>query len=106
MTGEQAGMRAKVLEEVGRANATATVSGKTIPQRTIFYLMICKDHGELLTWAEADWLPYAKLSRKLQSKRELAAVKNAKETLTQLEKAKLLKKREEDDQPPELETEG
>ena len=99
MATEQAGMRAKVLEESGRANSSTQVNGKTLQQRTIFYLMICKDHGELIGWHETDWVPYAKLAKKLTFKRELAAVKHAKEILTQLEKSKELKKREEDPEP-------
>jgi hypothetical protein len=92
MTGEMGGMRAKVLEEVGRYNATATNSGRQNSQRYIYYLMLHKaDSGESFGFEEPEWLDYSHASKKLSSKKEKGILKQAKKVLREWEK--LRKKR-------------
>lgn len=88
MMGEQAAMNVKVLEEVGRSGGAALVAGNTIPQRTIYYLMICKDAKEVLAFVESDWLDYSKAVRKLKSKKDLNMLKGARDLLKELDKKK------------------
>jgi ADP-ribose pyrophosphatase YjhB (NUDIX family) len=83
---EQAGMRAKVLEEVGRGSSSTTIAGKVVSSKQIYYLMVCKDQGEVLGYEESDWVPYSDLSRKLGLKREKSIYKSAKEILAGLDR--------------------
>ena len=75
---EQGGMRAKVLEEVGRASGAAKISGRAITQKYLFYLMRFKDGGEVLGFEATEWLPYAQAVRKLAAKRDKTQLKSAK----------------------------
>lgn len=83
---EQGGMRGKVIEEAGRNSSTATVNGKPLPQRNLYYLMIQKEAGEVLGFPEYDWLEYEKAARRLTLKREKQMLKNARDILKELDK--------------------
>lgn len=88
MMGEQAAMNVRVLEEVGRSGGAAMVAGKTIPQRTIFYLMFCKEANEVLSFVDFDWLDYGKAVKKLKAKKDMAMLKSARDLLKELDKKK------------------
>ena len=88
MMGEQGGMTAKVLEEVGRGGGAVMIGGKTIPQRQIYYLVLIKEGNEILGFVDTDWLEYAKAVRKLESKKDIAMLKAAKDLLKDIEKKK------------------
>jgi len=89
LTSEQGGIRAKVLEEVGRAGGVATINGNVVPLRYLYYLMVHKDSSdEALGFSESEWLDYKTASRRLSSKRERLMLKEAKQMVEKLEKAK------------------
>ncbi len=92
---EQGGMRAKVLEEVGRSGGAALLNGKTVPQRHIYYLLFCKDKdgGEILGFADYQWLDYGKALKKLTTKREIAMLKDANLLLKDIDKKRKAKKK-------------
>lgn len=92
MMGEQAAMNVRVLEEVGRSGGAALVGGKTIPQRSIYYLMYCKEANEVLSFVDFDWVDYTKGAKKLKSKKDLAMLKSARDLLKELDKKKKSKK--------------
>lgn len=84
MTGEKGSMTTRVLEEIGRAGGVATVSGRTLPQRYIYYLMLLKSSmEEPIGFSNFAWLEYAKAVRKLSSKRERAMLKVARKMLNE-----------------------
>jgi ADP-ribose pyrophosphatase YjhB (NUDIX family) len=79
MMGEKGGMTTQILEEAGRAGGVATINGKTLPQRHLYYLMVLRaPSGEAIGFAEHKWLEYAKAVRKLSSKREQMMLRQAK----------------------------
>ena len=87
MTGEQAGMTARVLEEAGRATGTTMVNNKSIPQKYYYYLMINKAGGQdPIGFFETTWLEYAMAAKKLNLKREKEMLKGAKDVLKEWEK--------------------
>ena len=86
MMGEQAGMSTKVLEEAGRAHGSATVNGRVVPQRFIYYLMLLKSSGEILGFERFGWFQYAKAARNLTTKREKVILKQAREELKKWKK--------------------
>jgi len=87
MTGEQGGMRARVLEEAGRYNATVTASGRQISQKYIYYLMLYRaDSGENIGFEEPLWLDYSQALKKLSSKKEKQILNKAKAVLKEWEK--------------------
>lgn len=88
MMGEQAAMNVKVLEEVGRVGGAALVGGNTIPQRTIYYLLVCKEAKEVLAFMDFDWVDLAKGVRKLKNKKDIAMLKGAKDLLKEIDKKK------------------
>lgn len=88
MAGEQAGMNARILEEVGRASTVVAVNGKTVVQKTYYYLMILKSAGEVLGFAKHQWLDYRKALKAVPLKKEKEAIKNAEEMIRQWEKEK------------------
>lgn len=91
MTGEQAGMNARVLEEAGRINGFTTVGEKSIPQRQLFYLMFQKSGGEIVGFDKFEWLEYDKALKRIALKREKDMLKNAKSVLKEWEKTHKLK---------------
>ncbi len=79
MMGEQGGMTARVLEEAGRSGGVATIKGKTLPKRHLYYLMILMPgEGEAIGFEAFKWLEYAKAVRKLSSKRERLILRQAR----------------------------
>jgi len=79
MMGEKGGMTTQILEEAGRAGGVATVNGRILPQRHLYYLMVLKaPPGEAIGFAEHQWLEYAKAVRKLSSKREQMMLRQAR----------------------------
>lgn len=93
MMGEQGGMTTKVLEEVGRSGGVTSVSGKVLPQRHIYYLMILQSGtNEAIGFEESKWLEYAGAVRKLSTKRERAMLKSARKVLKKWKKEQKAKK--------------
>jgi ADP-ribose pyrophosphatase YjhB (NUDIX family) len=88
MIGEMAGMNARILEEAGRTTGVSSVNGKSIPQKTYYYLLIYKAGGEILGFHQFEWLEYGKAIRKLELKKEKDMLKNAKNVLKKWEKEK------------------
>lgn len=86
MTGEQAGMNARVLEEAGRFSGFATVNDKTIPQKHLYYIMLQKSGGEIMGFERFEWLEFDKALKKLAPKKEKDVLKNAKSVLKEWEK--------------------
>ena len=79
MMGEKGGYTTQILEEAGRAGGVATINGKTLPQRYLYYLMVLKaPPGEAIGFGEHKWLEYAKAVRKLSSKREQMMLRQAR----------------------------
>ena len=82
MMGEQMGITVQVLEEAGRAGSVVRVNGKSVPQRHLYYLMIQRDaSGEVLDFADHEWLSYAKAVRRLPAKRDRQMLKAARAEL-------------------------
>ena len=88
MISEMAGMNARILEEAGRATGVATINGKSIPQKTYYYLLLHKAGGEILGFADFVWLEYGKALKKLELKREKDMVRSARVVLKKWEKEK------------------
>lgn len=89
MTGEMAGMTVKVLEEAGRYNRIATIDGKMVNQRFIYYLMVQKAGGfELIGFSKSEWMEYGKAFKSLASKKEKDMLKQGKQVLKEWEKAR------------------
>lgn len=88
LMGEQGGMTAKVLEEVGRSGGAAMVNGKPISQRYLFYLMFTKLPNEVLGFEDFEWLDYARAIRKLSPKRDITMLRTARDMLKEIEKKK------------------
>ena len=90
---ERGGMKVKVLEEVGRTGGATIISGKTVSQKTIFYLMALKGmEGEAIGYFEEAWLDYSKATKKLRSKRDQNILRSANQLLKRLTKEKPKKK--------------
>jgi ADP-ribose pyrophosphatase YjhB (NUDIX family) len=83
---EQGGMRAKVLEEAGRSGGAAKINGRAVTQRYLYYLMVFKDGGEVLGFEDSIWLEHGKALRRLESKRDIQAFKQAKVILKEVQK--------------------
>jgi hypothetical protein len=87
MTGELAGMNAKVLEEAIRATGATTINGRLISQKYYYYLMMLKAGGsEALGFADHKWFDYSKALKLVTLKREKDALKAAKDVLKEWEK--------------------
>lgn len=86
LTQEQGSMRTKVLEEVGRANSVGRVNGKAVTQKYLYYLMHCKDVGEIMGFSEYQWVEHKKALKMLTLKRDINMLKDAKNLLKQVEK--------------------
>ncbi len=92
---EQGGMDTQVLEEAGRAGGSATINGKVVPQRYLYYIMLLKEGEEeeeekkgekVLGFEESDWFEYAQAVRKLRSKRERLMLKQGRKERRKWEK--------------------
>lgn len=86
MTGEQAGMTTKVLEEAGRVNSTTTTAGKSISKRLIYYLMQQRAESEVVGFADYKWAEPAEALKKLISKKEQLMLRQAREELKKWQK--------------------
>lgn len=93
LTGEQAGMTARILEEAGRGTGSTTINSKTVPQKFYYYLMLLKAGGqEAIGFTDFKWLEYADAVKKLWIKKEKDVLKSAKDTLKEWEKTHSTKK--------------
>jgi 8-oxo-dGTP pyrophosphatase MutT (NUDIX family) len=99
---EQMGMDTQVLEEAGRAGGSATINGKVVPQRHLYYIMLFKEREEeeeektgkkeeveeiVIRFDDYGWFEYAQAVRKLRSKRERLMLKQGRKELRKWEKA-------------------
>jgi hypothetical protein len=92
MTGEQAGMNARILEEVGRNSGVVVVNGKAVAQKIFYYLMLLKSAGETFGFAKTQWFDYGKAIKAISLKREKDVLKNAESMVKEWEKEKKRKK--------------
>lgn len=76
-TTEQGSMSARVIDEASRATGTATVNGKAMVQKYLFYFMIYKAGGEMIGFDSVSWFDYSNAIRKLKLKREQDALRSA-----------------------------
>lgn len=89
MTGEQAGITARVLEEVGRLSGSAVLNNKPVSQKHFYYLMMQRSaNGEIIGFNDYQWLDYAQIGKKLGIKKEKDIFKNTKPVLKEWEKTK------------------
>ena len=87
LTGEQAGMTTRVLEEAGRASASVIINGKSIPQKTYYYLMVQKSGGlDPIGFSDFEWLEYGQAVKKATLKKDKEMFQAAKEVLKEWEK--------------------
>ena len=76
---EQGGMNTRVIEEAGRHGGSATINGKQVTRRYIYYMMILRAGGdEAIGFPEVAWFDYTKALKTLPSKNEKEMLKNAK----------------------------
>lgn len=94
--GEQAGMRVKVLEEVGRHGGAAKVNNKIVTQRTIYYLIAHKDGEQILGYTETDWVEHSAALRKITTKLDREMLKDARVLLLEIRAKKKKKKAEKE----------
>ena len=92
MTGEIAGMNARILEEVGRYSTVVFVNGKTVNQKTYYYLLILKSAGEVLGFIKYQWVDSKKAQKIIELKREKDLIKAAEDMIKGWEKEKKVKK--------------
>jgi len=109
---ESIDMDTQILEEAGRAGGSATINGKVVAQRYLYYIMLFKEKEEeiegeekkhkgrveekkvkLLGFEESGWFEYAQAVRKLRSKRERLMLKQGRAELRKWEKAEKTKSR-------------
>jgi hypothetical protein len=93
MMGEQAAMNVKVLEEAGRSGGAALVGDQTIPQRTIYYLIYCKEAKEILAFVDSEWFEYQKAIKKLKNKKDISMLRSARDLLKEIDKKRKAKKK-------------
>lgn len=87
MISEQGGMSVRVLEEAGRGTGTTVVNGKSISQKTYYYIMLQKSGGiDAIGFFKSKWMEYGDATRKLKLKREKDMLKAAKDYLKVWEK--------------------
>lgn len=107
---EQMDMDTQVLEEAGRAGGSATINGKVVPQRHLYYIMLFKEREEeeegegekgkkeereereereeiVIGFDDYGWFEYAQAVRMLRSKRERLMIKQGRKELRKWEKA-------------------
>lgn len=89
MTGEQAGITARVLEEAGRLSGTVVLNNKPVSQKHFYYLMMQRSaNGEIIGFNDYQWLDYGLIGKKLTLKKEKEIFKNTKAVLKEWEKTK------------------
>lgn len=92
LTGEQGGISARVLEEVGRSSGTTVINGKAIPQKHYYYLMMQKGgSSELIGFFTFKWMQYSDATKKLVLKKEKEILKDAVGVLKEWEKTHKVK---------------
>ncbi len=96
LTQEQASMRTKILEEVGRASGAARVNGKAVNQKYLYYLMHCKDTGEIMAFTEFKWVDHKAAMKAVPLKRDQNMLKDAKQMLKTIDVKR--ERREEDEE--------
>ncbi len=82
---EQAGMKAKVLEEAGRTMKVILHNGKPVDQKIIYYLLIERGGGEVLGFDESSWMDYARAVKRLD-KKEAKILSSARQLQKEVEK--------------------
>lgn len=93
MISEQGGISARILEEAGRTSGNVVVNGKSIPQKTYYYLMVQRAGGqELIGFNEFKWAEFGDATKKVALKKEKDILKEAKDVLKEWEKTHNLKK--------------
>ena len=96
MMGEKGGMTTRVLEEVGRAGEAATVNGKLISKRHIYYLMLLRSGlDEAIGFENYEWWDYARAVRALTSRREKTMLRQAREVLKKWKRQREIKTNQE-----------
>lgn len=91
-TSEQGNMSTRVLDEIGRANGTATVNSRTITQKFIYYLMYFKAGAEVMGLGEVAWFDKEQAMKKITLKREKDMLKAASSMIKEWEKTHKKKK--------------
>ncbi len=82
MIGEQAEMRARILDEAARFTSNQQVNGKSVTQKIFYYALIHKtDSGEGIGFHESAWFDYPKAYKKLSLKKEKEALSGANRIL-------------------------
>jgi ADP-ribose pyrophosphatase YjhB (NUDIX family) len=81
---EQGGMRAKVLEEVGRHGGAAKVADKIVTQRTIYYLIAHKGGEETLEYVATEWVEHSLALRRVEAKLDREMLKSARVLLNEI----------------------
>ena len=76
-TTDQGSMSARVINEASRATGTATINGKTVIQKYLYYVMLYKTGGEMIGFEKVSWFNYANAIRKVKLKREQDALREA-----------------------------
>ncbi|HJX59312.1 MAG TPA: hypothetical protein VJ481_02010 [Patescibacteria group bacterium] len=92
MTGEVAGMNARILEEAGRASGTTLINGKSVPVKYYYYLLVQQSAGEMIGFDKFEWLELKDVIKRVSLKREKEMYKNAKDVLKEWEKARQRKR--------------
>ena len=99
---EKGGMSTRVLEEAGRINGTNTTGGKTLPQKTIYYLMLLRSNPrEIIGFNDYYWGDISQVTKKLTSKKEATVLKDAKKIFKDWKKNKKAKFEEQEAQMQE-----
>lgn len=87
LIGEQGGISARVLEEVGRTTGSTVIDDRTVPQKNYYYLMVQTAAApEILGFADSCWKDYTKAIKMLSLKREKEMLKSAVKVLKEWEK--------------------
>lgn len=85
MLSENAGMDAKVLEEIGRVGGATRINDRIATQRTLYYLMLFKTGRQILGFVEAEWFPHAQTLKKIKAKKDIQFIKDAKAMIKEIE---------------------
>ena len=79
LMGEKGGMSTRVLEEATRTGGVTKISGKSSPQRCIYYLMLLRSSSkEVIGFEDYLWADYSVAIKKLSLKKERTSIKRAK----------------------------
>jgi len=90
--GERGGLRAKVLEEVGRSSGFRKVGNQKVPQKFLYYFVVANEpSGEPIGFIDMAWLEFRQAIKQLESPRDQRMLKRAKEMVRGLEKEDRIK---------------